>query len=67
MSEPKYHDITVQLSGEDGNGFFIMARVANALKRHGVGGDEIAHFRADAMIGDYDNLLRTCMAWVDCQ
>jgi hypothetical protein len=29
--EPKYPDITIQLTGEDGNAFFILSRVRKAM------------------------------------
>ena len=37
----KYPDVEVQLVGEDGNAFAIMARVQRALRQHGVPKDEI--------------------------
>lgn len=61
---PKYPEIEVQLSGEDGNAFFIIGKVAKAMKRAGVSRDEIDAFESDAMSGDYDNLLRVTMATV---
>jgi hypothetical protein len=35
-TQPKYPDIEVSLSGEDGNAFAIMSRVGHALRRHSV-------------------------------
>jgi hypothetical protein len=60
---PRYPHIKVQLSGEDGNAFFIIGRVAQALRRGKVGAKEIDEFTAQAMSGDYDNVLQTCMRW----
>lgn len=65
MTQPKYPDVTVQLTGEDGNAFFIIGRVSQALRRAGVDNDEIEAFRKEAMSGDYDNVLRTAMRWVE--
>ena len=62
--EPKYPDVTVQLTGEDGNAFSIIATVSRALRNHGVSEDERVQFSNEAMGGDYDNLLRVCMKWV---
>ena len=62
----KYPEVEVRLSGEDGNAFFIIARVAKALKGAGVSADDVQRFRAEAMAGDYDNVLSTCSAWVSC-
>ena len=63
--EPKYPEVSVQLTGEDGNAFFIIARVRHALKNAGVSTDEIDQFVDEAMSGDYSNVLRTAMKWVD--
>jgi hypothetical protein len=62
--KPKYPKVEVRLVGEDGNAYFILARVASALKRGGVDKPEIDAFYKEATSGDYDNLLRTCMRWV---
>lgn len=61
----RYPNIEVQLTGEDGNAFFIIARVSNALRRNKVSDAEIKEFRNEAMSGNYDHVLQTCMAWVD--
>lgn len=63
MSKP-LTDIEVQLTEEDGNAFAIMGRVTRALKQGGRP-DLVEPFREEAMSGDYDNLLRTCMKYVD--
>ena len=60
----KYPENYVPLVGEDGNAYAILGRVARALKRAGVSKEEIAEFRDEATSGDYDNLLRTVLAWV---
>lgn len=62
--EPKYA-IEVQLTGRDGNAFAILGSVQSALRKAGVDKAEIAEFHAEATSGDYDNLLRTCMSWVE--
>lgn len=61
---PKY-DVEVQLSGNDGNAFAIMGSVKQALKRAGATPEEISQYVSDSMSGDYDNLLRTAMEWVE--
>ncbi|MCL1892434.1 MAG: hypothetical protein FWF97_04080 [Alphaproteobacteria bacterium] len=63
---PKYPNIKVKLVGEDGNAFFILGRVMSALRRGGVPDAERQEFQRQATGGDYNNLLRVCMAWVDC-
>lgn len=62
---PKYPEIEVQLTGRDGNAFVLMGTVNKALRRHGVSKEEREEFVAEATSGDYDNLLRTCMNWVN--
>lgn len=64
---PKYPNVAVELSGQDGNAFAIVGRVQRALRRAGVPGSEIDEFRTEAMAGDYDHLLRTCMRWVEVE
>ncbi len=60
----KYPDITVNLSNNDGNAFFIIARTVKALRRHGVDESIIAEYRDQALCGDYGNVLQTTMLWV---
>lgn len=60
----KYPEIEVQLTGNDGNAFSIIAAVQKELRRHPEAKDEISEFQKEAMSGDYDHLLQTCMKWV---
>jgi hypothetical protein len=62
--QPRYPDVQVQLSGEDGNAFAILGRTASALRRAGVPKEEIDEYLAEATSGDYDHLLQTTMGWV---
>jgi Domain of unknown function (DUF4314) len=66
-NQPRYPDVQVQLTGEDGNAFAILGRTAAALRAAGVPQEEIDTFFAEATSGDYDHLLHTTMAWVDWQ
>jgi Domain of unknown function (DUF4314) len=66
-TQPRYPEIQVQLSGQDGNAFAILGRTAAALRAAGVPQDEIDAFFAEATSGDYDHLLQTTMAWVECE
>ncbi|WP_296203920.1 hypothetical protein [uncultured Hyphomicrobium sp.] len=63
--KPKYPDITVELTGSDGNAFAVLGKVRKALRQAGLRDDEIKKFSDEAMAGDYDHLLRTCMRWVN--
>lgn len=60
----KYPEVNVRLVGEDGNAFAILGRVQHALRRAGVDKAEVDRFHTEATSGDYDNLLRTVLAWV---
>lgn len=61
----RYPEIHVQLSGEDGNAFFIIGRTRAALRKGGVDAAECDEFSKEAMSGDYDHVLQTVMRWVD--
>jgi hypothetical protein len=62
---PKFPNTTVRLSQLDGNAYSIMSAVTNALRRDGVDKDQVEAYKTEAMSGDYDNLLRTTMRWVE--
>lgn len=58
MKKPK-------ISGNiNGNAFSIMGAVTKALRKAGQE-DKIEKYRKEAMSGDYDNLLRVSMEYVD--
>lgn len=61
----KHPDIKVTLVGEDGNAFNVIGKVANALRSAGVPKAEVNAFQKEAMSGDYDNVIQTCMKWVE--
>jgi hypothetical protein len=61
----KYPNVKVKLTGKDGNAFAILGRVRVALKKAKVPQTEIDAFLSEAMSGDYNNLLCTCMKWVN--
>jgi len=62
---PRYPEITVELVGQDGNAFNLLGLMQRALKQHDIPKDQIDAFMQEAMSGDYNNLLQTCMQWVD--
>ena len=51
--------------GQDGNAFAVMGAVQRALRKAGAPKEEINQYLKEAMSGDYDNLLRTTMDWVE--
>lgn len=61
-----YPDVTVQLTGEDGNAFAIIGKVSKALKRANYG-NAARKFEQAAISGDYDHLLRTAMKYVNVE
>jgi hypothetical protein len=65
MMSVKYPEIEVQLSGNDGNAFAIMGAVQKALRRAEIPQHEIEQYLNQSMSGDYDNLLRVAMNWVN--
>ena len=62
---PKFPDVEVQLTGEDGNAFLILGRVMKALKRGGATPEEVQEYLDEAKSGDYNHLLATTMDWVE--
>jgi hypothetical protein len=63
----QYPDITVQLSGSDGNAFAIIGNVARAIQR-AKGREAADEYRTAAMAcGSYDELLVHAMRTVDVE
>lgn len=63
--EPKFPNVRVQLTGKDGNAFYILGAMTRALRKEGVAKADVDAFLNEAMSGDYNNLLATCMKWVE--
>jgi len=57
--------VKVKLIGEDGNAFSILGRVTGAMRRAGVSKEIIKEYHNKATEGDYDNLLKVTMDYVD--
>lgn len=62
--EIKYPEIVVKLVGEDGNVFYILGRVQQAMRRAEIPTKDIDLFMDEAMSGDYDHALQTALRWV---
>ena len=56
---------TVNLIGKDGNAFSIMGEISNALRKAGADKEYIEQYFKESTIGDYNNLLKTAMKYVD--
>lgn len=63
---PKF-DVQVQLVGEDGNAFAILGRVRRALRKAGATPEELQQYSDEATAGDYNDLLRVTMEWVEVE
>jgi hypothetical protein len=63
--QPICQNVEVQLTGEDGNALFIIGRVTKAMKLAQVEKETIEAFTKEAMSGDYDDVLQTCMKYVE--
>lgn len=63
----KFPQIKVSLTGEDGNAFAIVSRVNREMRRARVPVEQRDEFMAEAIGGDYDELLRVVMRWVEVE
>lgn len=68
MESPEYPltDIKCKLINTDGNAFALISRVREALRRGGRS-DLIEQFTREAMNGNYDNVIATCLKFVDVE
>ena len=60
-----YPEVEVELVGQDGNAFAILGAVSKALKKANIPQKKIDECMTEMRSGDYDNLLRTAMKWVN--
>ena len=58
-------NVKVRLSGTDGNAFAIIGKVSKAMRKAKIENEIIQAFQHEAMSGDYNHLLQTCMKYVD--
>lgn len=64
---PKYPEITVKLTGENGNAFNILGICLRAMRRADLNQKERDAFQAEAISSNYDHLLATCMEWFEVE
>jgi len=57
--------VKVKLVGEDGNAFAIIGRTVAAMKKAKIPKETIDEYQKKAISGDYNNLLRVTMEYVD--
>ena len=70
MTNPVGKPITkvkVKLVGEDGNAFYILGKVQDALRQAGYDKEFIGKYLEQATSGDYDNLLQVTMTYVEVE
>ena len=67
VPDVRYPGVTVKLLGTSSEALAITGEVRRALKRHGVSSDETTKFLTEALSGDYNHLLQTCMKWVNVE
>jgi hypothetical protein len=61
-----HSEVSVQLSGHDGNAFIILSLCQKASRRAGLSDAQIDAFTEEATSGDYDHLIRTALRWFNC-
>lgn len=65
----KHTGVEVELSGTDGNTFMLIAECRKALRRSGMGDEELSLFMdafvVEATSGDYDHALDTIQKYFD--
>jgi len=59
-------EISVQLSGHDGNAFMILGLCQKAARRAGLSEAENDAFTKEATTTDYDHLIQTAVLWFNC-
>ena len=64
-NRPRYPDVHVKLSGQDGNMGGIIGRVMLALRRAGHGDQEEAFAEDLSSSESHDDALQRVMRWVD--
>jgi hypothetical protein len=67
QDRPRYPRVKVQLIGPSGDFYPTVTAVQTAMRTAGVPLQELSNFYQDATTGDQDNLLRTCLQWVDVE
>ena len=63
----KYPNIRVLLADVDGRPFAILGQIQRTMRKAGVPPEEISAFLREALSNDYDNLLQTCIDWLDAR
>lgn len=68
MLNVKYPNVTVHLTGTDGNVFALIGAVKSELLRSGVSADEVRNFTNEAMVQcSYDHVIQLIMRTVEVE
>lgn len=60
MSKPE-----LKLVNEDGNAFYIIGKAVKVARQEGWDKEKIEKFQKEAMSGDYNKVLQTCMEYFE--
>ncbi len=63
MSKPLFPEVIVPLLELDSNAFMLIGHSVKMARRANIPKEDIDAFRAEAMSGDYDQVLRTIMKY----
>lgn len=63
----KYPNIKLRLTNTSSNAFAIIGKAKETLRLAGISREEINEFINEATNGDYNNVLQTCMRWMDVE
>lgn len=55
----------VEVTPSDGNALNIIGATTKALRKEGATKEEISQYQSEATSGEYDDLLRVTMDWVN--
>ena len=64
-TKPMAEKPVLELVGQDGNAFSVLGKAIGVARNAGWSKEKIEEFRQEAMDGNYDHLLQTCMEYFD--
>lgn len=63
--KPAHVPLSAEMFGDNGNAWALLAHVDSGMRRAGATRAQRDRFREDAQSGDYDHLLRVCLAYTE--
>lgn len=67
LGRPKYPQIKVKLTGEDGNAFMILGKVAKAMRAAGLTEAQVKEYLDAATSDSYYQLMATTINYVEVE